>query len=111
MITGSSDSTVKILDLLEGRLIYTLHGHKVTSLLPSFSASRQQRNMISPDLLLECFWLYSPVFQGPVFTVAFSRNGDLFASGGADGQVCSITEYNFYPSKYIDYTPQISIKY
>nr|AAR16318.1 DKFZP434C245-like protein [Tetraodon nigroviridis] len=52
MITGSSDSTVKILDLLEGRLIYTLHGHK-----------------------------------GPVFTVAFSRDGDLFASGGADGQM------------------------
>lgn len=30
LISGSSDSTVKILDLLEGRLIYTLHGHKVT---------------------------------------------------------------------------------
>lgn len=29
LISGSSDSTVKILDLLEGRLIYTLHGHKV----------------------------------------------------------------------------------
>lgn len=35
MITGSSDSTVKILDLLEGRLIYTLHGHTVTPLLGS----------------------------------------------------------------------------
>lgn len=30
LISGSSDSTLKILDLLEGRLIYTLHGHKVT---------------------------------------------------------------------------------
>lgn len=29
LISGSSDNTVKILDLLEGRLIYTLHGHKV----------------------------------------------------------------------------------
>ena len=29
LISGSSDGTVKILDLLEGRLIYTLHGHKV----------------------------------------------------------------------------------
>lgn len=29
LISGSNDSTVKILDLLEGRLIYTLHGHKV----------------------------------------------------------------------------------
>lgn len=27
------------------------------------------------------------VFQGAVITVAFSRAGDLFASGGADGQV------------------------
>uniref|UniRef100_A0A672SJB8 POC1 centriolar protein homolog B n=1 Tax=Sinocyclocheilus grahami TaxID=75366 RepID=A0A672SJB8_SINGR len=52
MISGSSDSTMKILDLLEGRLIYTLHGHK-----------------------------------GPVLAVAFSRDGDLFASGGADSQV------------------------
>lgn len=29
VISGSSDSTIKIMDLLEGRLIYTLHGHKV----------------------------------------------------------------------------------
>ncbi len=31
LITASSDSTLKILDLLEGRLLYTLHGHQVTS--------------------------------------------------------------------------------
>lgn len=30
------------------------------------------------------------VFQAPVFTVAFSRGGDLFASGGADAQVCGV---------------------
>ncbi|KAK1804534.1 hypothetical protein P4O66_020542 [Electrophorus voltai] len=59
LISGSNDSTVKILDLLEGRLIYTLHGHKV-----------------------ECLDL-----SGPVLTVAFSRQGDFFASGGADSQV------------------------
>lgn len=29
LITASSDSTVKILDLVEGKLVYTLHGHKV----------------------------------------------------------------------------------
>lgn len=29
VISGSNDGTIKILDLLEGRLIYTLHGHKV----------------------------------------------------------------------------------
>lgn len=34
--------------------------------------------------------MLSSVFQGPVFTVAFSRGGDLFASGGADSQVCGI---------------------
>lgn len=29
LVTASSDSTLKILDLLEGRLLYTLHGHQV----------------------------------------------------------------------------------
>ena len=29
LITSSDDSTLKILDLLEGRLFYTLHGHQV----------------------------------------------------------------------------------
>ena len=29
LITASNDSTMKILDLLEGRLLYTLHGHQV----------------------------------------------------------------------------------
>ncbi|KAM5336546.1 POC1 centriolar protein homolog B isoform 2-T2 [Glossophaga mutica] len=46
------DATLKILDLLEGRLIYTLQGH-----------------------------------TGPVFTVSFSKGGELFSSGGADAQV------------------------
>lgn len=52
LITASSDGTLKILDLLEGRLIYTLQGH-----------------------------------TGPVFTVSFSKGGELFASGGTDAQV------------------------
>ena len=29
LITASSDSTMKILDLVEGKLLYTLHGHQV----------------------------------------------------------------------------------
>jgi len=29
LITASNDCTVKILDLLEGRLFFTLHGHQV----------------------------------------------------------------------------------
>lgn len=52
LITASSDSTLKILDVMEGRLLYTLHGH-----------------------------------QGPATTVAFSRTGEYFASGGSDEQV------------------------
>ena len=30
LITASDDSTLKVLDLLEGRLFYTLHGHQVS---------------------------------------------------------------------------------
>lgn len=29
LISAADDSTLKILDLLEGRLFYTLHGHQV----------------------------------------------------------------------------------
>lgn len=32
LITASSDCTLKILDLVEGKLLYTLHGHKVRML-------------------------------------------------------------------------------
>ena len=32
LITASDDSTLKVLDLLEGRLFYTLHGHQVSFL-------------------------------------------------------------------------------
>ncbi|XP_036011774.1 POC1 centriolar protein homolog B isoform X1 [Mus musculus] len=52
LVTASSDGTVKMLDLIEGRLIYTLQGH-----------------------------------TGPVFTVSFSKDGELLTSGGADAQV------------------------
>lgn len=31
LLTASSDATLKIFDLLEGRLIYTLHGHQVSN--------------------------------------------------------------------------------
>lgn len=31
LITASSDSTVKIMDLVEGKLLYTLHGHQVVT--------------------------------------------------------------------------------
>lgn len=62
MITGSSDSTVKILDLLEGHLIYTLHGHKVTNF-------KQQRHIFSPDLIFGWFSSSSVLF----FRVLYSQ--------------------------------------
>uniref|UniRef100_A0A4W6DXY8 POC1 centriolar protein homolog A n=1 Tax=Lates calcarifer TaxID=8187 RepID=A0A4W6DXY8_LATCA len=37
LITASSDSTVKILDLVEGKLLYTLHGHQGPVTCVSFS--------------------------------------------------------------------------
>ncbi|KAK1799623.1 hypothetical protein P4O66_006082, partial [Electrophorus voltai] len=64
LITASSDSTLKVLDLVEGRLLYTLHGH-----------------------------------QGPARCVAFSRNGDYFASGGSDEQVM-VWQTNFDGANY-----------
>lgn len=32
LLTGSNDATLKIFDLLEGHLVYTLHGHQVNSI-------------------------------------------------------------------------------
>ncbi|KAF7225431.1 POC1 centriolar protein-like protein B-like [Nothobranchius furzeri] len=60
------------MELLEGRLIYTLHGHK-----------------------------------GAVITVAFSRAGDLFSSGGADRQVL-LWRTNFDRKPYQDVLQQHS---
>ena len=69
---------VKILDLLEGRLIYTLHGHKVAPGVCPISSL-----LYEFDMRDDCA-LY---IQGPVFAVAFSRGGERFASGGTDAQV------------------------
>jgi centriolar protein POC1 len=33
LLSASSDATLKVFDLLEGRLIYTLHGHQVNKIL------------------------------------------------------------------------------
>ncbi len=33
LLTASNDATLKVFDLLEGRLIYTLHGHQVNTIL------------------------------------------------------------------------------
>ena len=39
LLTASSDSTLKIMDLIEGRLFYTLHGHKGPATAAAFSAT------------------------------------------------------------------------
>lgn len=55
LVTASSDSTLKILDLLEGRLLYTLHGHQVRQRL-SYS-NVQTHNKVSKSTL-ETFILH-----------------------------------------------------
>jgi WD40 repeat protein len=52
LLSCSNDSTIKVLDVLEGRLFYTVHGH-----------------------------------QGPATAITISKEGDFFATGGADEQV------------------------
>ena len=37
LLTSSEDSTLKIFDLLEGRIFYTLHGHQVSLISKSVS--------------------------------------------------------------------------
>ncbi len=70
LLSASSDATLKIFDLLEGRLIYTLHGHQVRI-----------------DLIVVNDYYFLSDFQGPAISVAFSKQGDYFASGGQDQQV------------------------
>lgn len=49
LVTASNDSTLKILDLLEGRLLYTLHGHQVRQSL--FYSNVQTHNKLSKSVL------------------------------------------------------------
>lgn len=39
-----------------------------------------------------CYFFFP--FQGPVLSVAFSKDGEKFASGGADAQVCDSLSSN-----------------
>lgn len=63
IISGSSDRTVKILDLVEGRLIYTLHGHKV---------ALQQRGKKLSFALFVCFFLLIIFSTALSFTLSFA---------------------------------------
>lgn len=55
LLTSGQDSTMKFVDVLEGRPLYTLGGH-----------------------------------NGSIRSVAFSTDGDYFASGGADNHIMVI---------------------
>ncbi|MEQ2228393.1 hypothetical protein ILYODFUR_008355, partial [Ilyodon furcidens] len=44
LITASSDSTMKILDLVEGKLLYTLHGHQVLVWKSNFDECSESSN-------------------------------------------------------------------
>ena len=68
LLSGSDDATLKIYDLLEGRLFYTLHGHQVFIFV--------QRDMQS--LCLPPFW------------------GDSsFILKGTSLKLCMLTYYHF----------------
>lgn len=54
LVTASNDSTLKILDLLEGRLLYTLHGHQVRQSLLC-SSYKPVITRASPCLRLSLF--------------------------------------------------------
>ena len=77
LVTASQDTTLKVLDLMEGRLFYTLHGHQVTVM-----TWRRDEDIFWKMKIICC--LYS---KGPANCVKFSRNGEFFASGSSDEQV------------------------
>jgi len=52
LVTASNDSTLKILDLLEGRLLYTLHGHQVRQSL--LYSNVETRNKLGKFVLEPC---------------------------------------------------------
>lgn len=72
LLTASSDSTLKILDLMEGRLLYTLHGHQVRA---SGAVSRPMWGWSSPEVALPL----EPVgdgFCGPLTAWAVGRDAE-----------------------------------
>lgn len=72
LLTASSDSTLKILDLMEGRLLYTLHGHQVRA---SGAVSRPMWGWSSPEVALPL----EPIgdgFCGPLTAWAVGRDAE-----------------------------------
>ncbi|XP_053175447.1 POC1 centriolar protein homolog B [Scomber japonicus] len=79
--SSAADSSLKIWDLRTNKLIQHYQGS-------NYLISGSSDSTIKILDLLEGRLIYTlHGHKGPVLTVAFSRAGDLFASGGADGQV------------------------
>lgn len=77
LITASSDSTMKILDLVEGKLVYTLHGHKV-------EAHKTHKRLSEHYFDLHSFpkpsWLFmSPRYNWKLSTQSTAKNTRLLS--------------------------------
>ncbi|NXJ99721.1 POC1A protein, partial [Corythaixoides concolor] len=104
---AGTDNTVKVWDVRMNRLLQHYQGNAVVNSL-SFHPSGNYLVTASNDStlkildLLEGRLLYTlHGHQGPATCVAFSRTGDLFASGGSDEQVM-VWKTNFDAADYGD---------
>nr|AAR16275.1 DKFZP434C245-like protein [Takifugu rubripes] len=111
--SSGSDSSLRIWDLRTNKLIQHYQGRAAVN---SFSFHPSSNFMITGSSdstvkildLLEGRLMYTlHGHKGPVFTVAFSRGGDLFASGGADAQVL-MWRTNFDTKPYLSVLQQHS---
>ena len=96
IITGSEDNTSRIWDVQTGEELVTLHEH--TSPVWSVGFSPDDKEIVSGSY--DCTIVTSDSFSGEqlllfsddtnpsaIDTVAYSTNGDLIASGSADGPI------------------------
>ncbi|RXN01123.1 POC1 centriolar protein-like B [Acipenser ruthenus] len=89
LVTASDDKSLKVWSVHRHRFMYSLNQH--TNWVRSannYLISASNDSTVKILDLLEGRLIYTlHGHQGPVFTVAFSRGGEYFASGGADAQV------------------------
>lgn len=57
------------------------------TVVPAWAAEGALSPVGQEEAALNTFLFISLMSQGPVFTVSFSKDGELFTSGGADAQV------------------------
>ncbi|MGH0120333.1 UNVERIFIED_CONTAM: hypothetical protein FKN15_064793 [Acipenser sinensis] len=89
LVTASDDKSLKVWSVHRQRFMYSLNQH--TNWVRSannYLISASNDSTVKILDLLEGRLIYTlHGHQGPVFTVAFSRGGEYFASGGTDAQV------------------------